>query len=1294
MKKLSLLILLILSVFTLHAQNAYTRADSIFMTNKTKSTKFIIQNSTKDSTGKFAKNAGGGLLEWRQITINDVKNLSDSLAGYTIYFGDDFKWNGTIDSPLRVNADTIAIGRVYNVGIDSLTGKLRRDTNRYLKHSDTVNLIATQNYVNLHGGGSVGGSNKQIQYNNSGAFAGNGNLLFDQATSSLYSNVTVPYSSPSGGIWFFGTSITAGTGSTGGTRYSTIVANTLGLTEHNFGLSGATLESRSPSNPFGANNMIQSISNIPTYVAGTTRWLVFEFGINDFIVGYTNYNPTNFQTDYTTVIDSALAKGWPSNQIIIYSPTYPHSRIYGLAGVPGGNTLVSATYDSFRTAAAAVAAAKSTKYVEVYNYTADRGGDYNIYNISQSGAVQNNLHPNTNGHLLMAQALLNVIDASVYQNGQALGVGGQSELSQLRLQTKNSLALKRMQLVAVDSLGNVGFTSSLPDSVYASRVYLNGQIRNPQAALPSVTLGQNDILLTQDAQLFSTYTPDGSIYGSLKLQDVTGNMTLKTTYTGGHIDLYTNAIKTLSAHQNGSVWIGGATDAGFSGQGDVVLPGDGKVLGSAFGFFGSVAPFTNTGYTEIKNGYSAGRLNFYMANGVDNTSTLMMRMWNNGHLTIQQGGTFADNGYTSEVVGTSASTSHTITGTGGNGFIDLPTQSVRPTGTTGHLKLYRDSVGSIAYMNGMVRRTLKFTKVGDITASFPYKLVSILADSSDVAGTYLTQANATTTYVPLTRTLTGGVGINTIGDLSTNRTIGADTTVLQTVLNFFPKGDTRYAKVSSLPTGDNPTASIGFTAINGSATTFTRSDGAAKADSSVIRSVANSYSLSGMQTKLNNYLLSSTAASTYAPIASPTFTGTAISPTYSAGTYTGATTNTNFTTNGGNSNSTLSLDFPQITSATGQVRIGRLTNTSGAFGLGIYKGDGTGTLNAYVSGNSNSYINASTGVFTVGSATVGGSKFNVNGSVSIGSGQFTNAAPTDGLLVQGQINSLGGIKLSGNISASAGGNNTFTSVVGDNINQAAATYTDNNTGSSTTLTYRAANVLHQPTLAATNSSVVYTNAATLQIDGAPIAGTNASISNPMSLYVLGGQSVFNGGVSTASSGFFSNANLVGNTVTSTTSISQYQFGGSTNVALRAGFYGSTSSTITSGYSYSAVNFASSPFTTASGSTTPWAANTVINSLGTVTLGGGGASLTNSATLYVGPSISTATNNYGIYSASVIYSDTRIRLKGYTVATLPTGVTGDVVYVTDALTPASLTTVVGGGAQVVPVFYNGTNWIVQ
>jgi hypothetical protein len=53
----------------------------------------------------------------------------------------------------------------------------------------------------------------------------------------------------------------------------------------------------------------------------------------------------------------------------------------------------------------------------------------------------------------------------------------------------------------------------------------------------------------------------------------------------------------------------------------------------------------------------------------------------------------------------------------------------------------------------------------------------------------------------------------------------------------------------------------------------------------------------------------------------------------------------------------------------------------------------------------------------------------------------------------------------------------------------------------------------------------------------------------------------------------------------------------------------------------------------------------------------------------------------------------INTKGYTVATLPTGVTGARAYVTNALAPAFGSTVSGGGTVTIPVFYNGSNWIV-
>lgn len=51
-----------------------------------------------------------------------------------------------------------------------------------------------------------------------------------------------------------------------------------------------------------------------------------------------------------------------------------------------------------------------------------------------------------------------------------------------------------------------------------------------------------------------------------------------------------------------------------------------------------------------------------------------------------------------------------------------------------------------------------------------------------------------------------------------------------------------------------------------------------------------------------------------------------------------------------------------------------------------------------------------------------------------------------------------------------------------------------------------------------------------------------------------------------------------------------------------------------------------------------------------------------------------------------------RLRPFTVATLPTGIAGDVAFVTDATTPTYLGALTGGGAIVCPVMHNGTVWI--
>lgn len=65
---------------------------------------------------------------------------------------------------------------------------------------------------------------------------------------------------------------------------------------------------------------------------------------------------------------------------------------------------------------------------------------------------------------------------------------------------------------------------------------------------------------------------------------------------------------------------------------------------------------------------------------------------------------------------------------------------------------------------------------------------------------------------------------------------------------------------------------------------------------------------------------------------------------------------------------------------------------------------------------------------------------------------------------------------------------------------------------------------------------------------------------------------------------------------------------------------------------------------------------------------------------------------GLGVAGKGYFGAAINLMNFTVATLPTGVRGDIAYVTDAVACTFLGAITGGAATVCPVFYNGTAWI--
>jgi len=243
------------------------------------------------------------------------------------------------------------------------------------------------------------------------------------------------------------------------------------------------------------------------------------------------------------------------------------------------------------------------------------------------------------------------------------------------------------------------------------------------------------------------------------------------------------------------------------------------------------------------------------------------------------------------------------------------------------------------------------------------------------------------------------------------------------------------------------------------------------------------------------------------------------------------------------------------------------------------------------------------------------------------------------------------------------------STIGRIFNVAAGTIT--RSADAGTIAHSVTSSIGIPTLAAGAAST-YTNASTLYVAGAPVASTNVTITNPYSLYVNGGNSFFGGSVTATS---FSGA---GTGLTGTASA--LNIGGNA-ATVTNGVYTNVSNTLTG----------ATPLLISSSSTgtAPFRSINSNASGSAATFGGGDAT-------HAVIDIRSAAGA----GAALIYGDgsaifnAPVKAGGYTVATLPTGVVGQMTYVTDALAPSYLVTIVGGGSIVTPVFYNGTTWVAH
>jgi len=334
-----------------------------------------------------------------------------------------------------------------NGGLDSLGAIILDTCNHIFYIRDGIGT--THKWLSLN---VPGGSNTQILFNDFGVFGGSPGLVYNKTAheittdsviakkakiDTIRAQVTIGKSNKN--AYIFGTSISKGYqtqdafGSLDTTRrWSTYVCRSLGWIENNYGIPGEVLQSRSPI----VTNMVDNgIPIIPHYNSVTDTAIFFEFSINDCTKtgqGLTNYNTTNFITDYTRVIDTAKARGWPVGQIFIIGSNYVDTSINT------NNTYTSQI--AYWNATKTVATNESVNFIDVFT---------NSFINRNSFFYSDLLHPSNTGHSIYAIKVLSAIGATVVKNAQTVAANGVTELQQLNIKQTDTTDVK-YQVVGID----------------------------------------------------------------------------------------------------------------------------------------------------------------------------------------------------------------------------------------------------------------------------------------------------------------------------------------------------------------------------------------------------------------------------------------------------------------------------------------------------------------------------------------------------------------------------------------------------------------------------------------------------------------------------------------------------------------------------------------------------------------------------------------------------------------------------------------------------------------------------
>ena len=528
---------------------------------------------------------------------------------------------------------------------------------------------------------------------------------------------------------FFGDSWTAGLGLPNQSlKWTTLVANYLGYVENNAGLSSSTLMKQIIIDPYGAQNMVDRIPLIPYYSVGDK--LVFAYGLNDVRWNGANYTTTNFVTDFTTVIDSAIGRGWSGDNIIFVSTGYIPPTSYVSSGGNPVPTLARQT--SFDSCINVLANTYGALYYDAYNFMVNNGARA----LMQSDSI----HPNTQGDKVYAIGFINAYNDPVRIGTQKLAVNGRAEFNNIRLTdfyTTNSQ--KNYQLV-LDSAGNVA-ASTLQNLSYNN--YGNVPIGDNADSIPYRLSVDGSALINDGLNIYNKNATEYNKWLKLFSDFTTG---------ASNIDSYnpTGTSGTLLSINNNSK---GNVKIGYIGTGASTI-GTGNVVVDSF--YTKVMHFVATGFAPTRS--IGGNVMYFTGNGTIISSNSGASTFDN--LSLQGFGGNTNIGKN----GTAGARLDIVAGTATAGTAPLKFNSGTPTTTP--------EIGAMQFNNGLWiidssnshRDTIATRNwVRNNTSSGGGGTVTSVSGTAGI----ITSTGGATPIINIDASYTGQTSINTLGTVIT-----------------------------------------------------------------------------------------------------------------------------------------------------------------------------------------------------------------------------------------------------------------------------------------------------------------------------------------------------------------------------------------------------------------------------------------------------------------------------------------------------------------------------------------------